>query len=222
MIPTVRNEANQGELMDSIIEHDTKVGQGQVLLEQIRTKMNKIVDEFAQGEISREQFNSIYEHYQSQMIMAMQMSDADVVSNPANAPRETIALRNSLTAKAKAMTVYYHATGLLLETIGDFDVSIARIAPTLNNISGAVHAGQKMPARSEKHGEQWLMYVPGEFSTAIMLFSNEPSGRQTHIIENMHRDFEVANEAALRSGHADGTTLVYPFQLFVRRTVRRP
>src|SRR6185369_12963966 len=112
------------------------VGQGQVLLEQIRTKMNKIVDEFAQGEISREQFNSIYEHYQSQMIMAMQMSDADVVSNPANAPRETIALRNSLTAKAKAMTVYYHATGLLLETIGDFDVSIARIAPTLNNISG--------------------------------------------------------------------------------------
>src|SRR5215813_1364302 len=117
--------------------------QGQLLLNKIRTKMYQIVDEFAQGDISREQFNQIYEHYQSQMIMAMQMSDVEA-DGAARTPQETMAIRNSLTAKAKAMTVYYHATGLLLETIGDFDVSIARIAPILNNISGAVHSGQKV------------------------------------------------------------------------------
>ena len=196
--------------------------QGQLLLNKIRMKMYKIVDEFAQGEISREQFNQIYEHYQSQLVMAMQMSDAESVGDASGTSRETIAIRNSLTAKAKAMTVYYHATGLLLETIGDFDVSVARIAPELNRISAGVQTGQKISIHSEKLDNQWLLYVPGRFSTAVLLFSNEPSTRQTNIIENMHHDFEIANEAALRSGRADGTTLVYPFQLFVRRTVRKP
>ena len=199
----------------------TQVGPGQALMDQIRAKMNKIVDEFAQGEISREQFNQIYEHYQSQMVMAMQMNDTTIPDGTLGAAKETIALRNSLTAKAKAMTVYYHATGLLLETIGDFDVSVARIAPELNKISASIQAGQKLPPCSDKQGDQWLLYVPGRYSTAVMLFSNEPSGRQTNIVENLHRDFEVANEAALKSGHADGTTLVYPFQLFVRRSMRK-
>jgi hypothetical protein len=199
----------------------TQVGPGQGLIDQIRTKMNKIVDEFAQGEISREQFNQIYEHYQSQMVMAMQASDVSVMHGVVDNGKETIALRNALTAKAKAMTVYYHATGLLLETLGDFDVSVARIAPELNKLSVSIQSGQKLPPRSEKQGDQWLLYVPGRFSTAVMLFSNEPSARQTNIVENLHRDFEVANEAALKSGHADGTTLVYPFQLFVRRSMRK-
>lgn len=199
----------------------TQTAPGQALLDQIRTKMNKIVDEFAQGEISREQFNQIYEHYQSQMVMAMQMSDTSVPDSSLGNAKETIALRNALTAKAKAMTVYYHATGLLLETIGDFDVSVAQIAPELNRLSATIQSGKKLPPKSDKQGDQWLLYVPGRYSTAVMLFSNEPSGRQTNIVENLHRDFEVANEAALRSGHADGTTLVYPFQLFVRRSIRK-
>jgi hypothetical protein len=200
---------------------NTQVGPGQALIDQIRTKMNKIVDEFAQGEISREQFNQIYEHYQAQIVMAMQVSDTNLTDGALGSPKETIALRNALTGKAKAMTVYYHATGLLLETLGDFDVSVARIAPELNKLSASIQEGQKVPPRSDKQGDQWLLYVPGRFSTAVMLFSNEPSARQINIVENLHRDFEVANEVALRSGQADGTTLVYPFQLFVRRSMRK-
>ena len=39
------------------------------------------------------------------------------------------------------------------------------------------------------------------------------------MIENMHHDFEKANEAALKSGTIDGSKLAYPFQLFVQRSV---
>jgi hypothetical protein len=117
--------------------------------------------------------------------------------------------------------VYYHDTGLLLETIGDFDVSVAKIAPTLNNIGAQASHGVKVPARTEKIFGEWLLYVPGRYSTTVMLFSNEPAGRQINIIENMHRDFEAANETALKSGQADGTKLIYPFQSFVQRTVKR-
>jgi len=199
-----------------------QIAQGQAMIEQVRTKLRKVVDEFAQGEISREQFNQIYEHYQSQILMAAQlMADADAITGAPLSPQETYAIRSALTAKAKAMTVYYYATGLLLETIGDFDVSIAVIAPILNEIKTNVQAGQQVATRTDKLGDHWLLYVPGKFSTAIMLLSNEPAVRQIALIETMHRDFEVANEAALKSGNADGTTLVYPFKSFVRRSVRK-
>jgi hypothetical protein len=199
-----------------------QVTQAQALIDQIQGKMQKVVTEFSHGDISREQFEKIYEHYQAQIVMAAQMAaDADTLSMGNLTSGETVAIRSKLIGKAKAMTVYYHDTGLLLETIGDFDVSVAKIAPTLNNIGAQASHGVNVPVHTEKIANEWLLYVPGRYSTAVMLFSNEPAGRQISIIENMHHDFEAANETALKSGQADGTTLIYPFQSFVRRTVKK-
>ncbi|HLY25946.1 MAG TPA: hypothetical protein VKQ72_06380 [Aggregatilineales bacterium] len=199
-----------------------QIAQGQAVIEQVRTKMGKLVDEFARGDISREQFNQVYEHYQSQIVMATQlMIDADAMKGMTITPQETFAIKSALSAKAKAMTVYYHATGLLLEIIGDFDVPVAHISQKLNDLSEKVSAGQKVETQAEKRGDQWLLYVPGKYSTTVMLVLHEPAARQIGIIETMHRDFELANEVALRSGHADGASLVYPFQSFVRKSVQR-
>src|SRR5438045_3251748 len=177
-----------------------QIAQGQAIIEQVRTKMGRLVDEFAQGDISREQFNKVYEHFQSQIVMATQlMIDADAATGAHISPQETFAIKSSLIAKANAMTVYYHSTGLLLETIGDFDVSVAMIATALNDIGGKVRNGQKVATTAEKRGDKWLLYVPGKYSTAVLLFTHEPAARQTGIIEIMHRDFELANEIALKS-----------------------
>ncbi|MEP7285818.1 MAG: hypothetical protein ABI947_08625 [Chloroflexota bacterium] len=195
--------------------------QNQDIMSLIQAKMKKTVDEFAQGEISREQFHKIYEHYQSQMVMAAQMiAEADTLATIT--PGETVALRRGLTAKAKAVTIYYHATGLLLETIGDFDAPVALISPMLNNIGGQTQRGKIMPTHSEKFRDEWLLYVPGRYTTAVLQLSNEPAVRQIAILEGMHRDFETANDTALKSGDADSAMLVYPFQSFVRRSVRKP
>src|SRR5258708_9570178 len=105
------------------------------------------------------------------------MGDADAITGAPLSHQETYAIRSALTAKAKAMTVYYYATGLLLETIGDFDVSVAVIAPKLNEIKTLIQSGQQVPTRTDKLGAQWLVYVAGKFSTAIMLLSNEPAAR---------------------------------------------
>src|SRR5260221_2353373 len=196
--------------------------QGQTLIDQIQIKMKKVVDEFAAGEISREQFQKIYEHYQAQIVLAAQMMmDADSLATMEPTAGETMAIRKGLTAKAKAMTVYYHATGLLLETIGDFDVPVALISPTLNNIGTQVAAGNKVDTRVEKFNNEWLLYMPGKYSTAVMLLSHEPAVRQISIMESMHRDFEGANDNILKSGQADGGALVYPFQAIVRRSVTK-
>ncbi len=204
------------------INSSKQLAQAQGIIDTVQAKMHKVVDEFAQGEISREQFQKIYEHYQNQIILAAQMAaEADSLLGIEMTPGETIAIRSKLVAKAKAMTVYYHATGLLLETLGDFDVSVARIAPTLNGISNQVHRGRNAEVRTEQIGGEWVLFVPGRYSTAVMLFSHEPAVRQVTLIENMHHDFETANQTALKSGQADGTKLVYPFESFVRRSVGR-
>jgi len=198
----------------------TRIAERQGLIDQIQQKMRKVVDEFAAGEISREQFHQIYEHYQAQIIMASQML---AVTDGSLAPdiqrNETIAIRKQFMAKAKAMAVYYHSTGLLLETIGDFDVPVNVLAPLLNNLHDQVQRNAVIEPKLIPVGRESLLIVSGKFSTSILMFSNEPAGRQIGFIQGMHRDFETANESALRSGHADSTKLVYPFQSFVRRSV---
>ncbi len=192
---------------------------GQLLLEQIQAKMRKAVDEFARGEISREQFQQIYGHYQDQLIMTAQMTNDDGALPSELAPGQTIAIRRKWTAMAKAIAVYYPATGLLLETIGDFDIPVARLTPSLTHLSECMERGIGIRSRVECFGTEWLAFIPGKYSTSILLFSNEPASRQIAIIENMHRDFETANQTALCSGHADGSQLVYPFLSFVRKSV---
>ncbi|MCC7447079.1 MAG: hypothetical protein IT324_06665 [Anaerolineae bacterium] len=193
---------------------------GQILLEQIQARMRKAVDEFARGEISREQFQQIYEHYQGQLLLTAQMtSDTDSALPSELAPGQTIAIRRKWSAVAKAMAVYYPATGLLLETIGDFDVPVARLTPGLNHLNECMERGIGVRSRVECFGTEWLAFIPGKYSTSIMLFTNEPSARQIAFVEDMHRDFETANYTALRSGRADGANLVYPFLSFVRKSV---
>jgi hypothetical protein len=210
-------------MTDIAVIAQKQIAQGQTLLDQIQGKIKKLIDEFACGELSREQFDKIYEHYQSQIMMATQMMmEADSMAMMGNlTPGETIAIRKGLTAKAKAMTVYYYATGLLLETIGDFDAPIALLSVKLNNIAEQVRLGQKVDIFADKIGEDWVLFVPGKYSTAVMLFSHEPAARQNGLIQSMHFDFERANETALKSGHADRSALVYPFQSFVRRSVKK-
>jgi hypothetical protein len=198
-----------------------KINEKQALIDQIQQKMRKVVDEFACGEISREQFHRIYEHYQAQIMLAAQWiaeTDGALTSSGISAG-ETIAIRKQFMAKAKAMAVYYHSTGQILETIGDFDVPADTLSPLLNNLHDHVLRRNSTPPLIIPFDNQWLLVVSGKFSTSIMLFSNEPAARQISIISNMHRDFETANETALRSGNAESSNLVFPFMLFVRKSV---
>lgn len=197
------------------------------LIAQLRVKMRKLADEFARGDINREQFHKIYEHYQSQLNLAAstlaQMGDQKIESIQSG---ETIMLRKQLTAIARAAVIYHHASGEVIETIGEPGFPVDTLLPTLTAISEQVRGSAGRDPLPESQivtvGKDWALFVPGEFSTAVMIFSNEPVIRQIEIVENMHRDFEIANEAALHSGQTQAAKLVYPFLAFVRRSVKRP
>ncbi len=197
-----------------------QIQEGQAFIEQIQGKIHKLVDEFARGEISREQFQKIYEHYQKQIALAAQVvAEADSSLLNEVTPGETIAIRKHLAAKAKAIAIYFHATGAMLESIGEFDIPASTLTPTLRNFRALIQRGVEVEPRSQLSDGQWLLFVPGKYSTVVMVFSNEPAVRQIAIIENMHKDFEKANEAMLKSGQVDGRHLAYTFHSIVKRSV---
>ncbi len=200
-----------------------QIASAQNLIDQITEKLRKVVHEFAEGEISQEQFHGIYEHYQGQILLAAQMAaEADLsASGKLPSPGETLAIRGRLTAKAKGMAIFYYVSGMLLETLGGFDIPVEDAAPFLNAIRREVLQGVAAEPRTERFSKGWLLFVPGTYSVAVMLFSHQPATRQIDMIAAMHRDFEEANSAALQSGQIDGAKLAYPFQLFVQRSLNQ-
>jgi hypothetical protein len=193
----------------------------QKLIDEITEKLRKVVHEFAEGEISQEQFQGIYEHYQGQMLLVAQMAAEADMSADENLPSagETLAIRGRLAAKARGMAIFYYVSGMLLETLGGFDIPVEEAARVLSAIHREVLQGVAAAPRTERFGKEWLLFVPGMFSVAVMFFSHQPASRQIEMITAMHQDFEQANEAALRSGKIDGAKLAYPFQLFVKRSL---
>jgi hypothetical protein len=211
-VNTLSEQAGQDDRMD-----------GQALYEQLQRKMRTLADEFARGEINRDQFQTIYERYQSQLNMVAHMlAEVESLSlPPTNSNGETIAIRQQLVGKARAMAVYYHSADNLLETLGDFELNLNALRPQLAGQRAAREQGQGSEALTTQCGREWLLFVPGRYTTTVMVFSNEPVVRQIALVEQMHRDFEIANEKALRSGRAQAGELVYPFASFVRRSLRR-
>lgn len=197
-----------------------------LLIEQLQNKMHKLAAEFASGEINREQFHSIYEHYQTQINLASRMlDDADQLTRNAVMPGlqagHTIMLRKQLTGMAKSMAVYYYATAQFLELLGDFDVPLKAIARRLGELAYRAENGEQCEPELVPSGSDYLLFVPGKYTATIMVFSHEPIVRQVGTVRHMHNDFETANEAALRSGRADASRLVYPFLAFVRRNLQK-
>jgi hypothetical protein len=63
--------------------------------------------------------------------------------------------------------------------------------------------------RSEIEGGRWLCFVPGRYTTLIVLFSAEPATLQLQMIEDLHRDFELVNDPALSSDDVSQRALTF-------------
>lgn len=192
---------------------------------QLRDKMQALLAEFADGKISREQFHVIYEKYTTQLSIveqAMRSADPETVMNIAKDGPATIVLREGYMGKALGLLIYSHRAGTVIETLGDFDVPVARVAPVLHQYTKLMEEDQFLEKEVRKiSSRQWLLFVPGQFTTAVTLFQNEPSPLQTRQIERLHHDFEIANRALLQTGKVDAAQLAFPFLVFIQNSLRK-
>jgi hypothetical protein len=191
-------------------------------MEQFRTQiqakiMNSLV-EFSDGKLSREQFHAIYQHYDSQLKMAEQALESGNAENIGAGQGQTFAIRQAHMGKAIGLLIYHNKSGLLLDTLGQFDIPTERIAPILNDFSLMMDARVMVDRRVEKMAErQWLLLAAGRYTTIVTLFKNEPSQEQVREMERLHHDFEIANEVHLSASSVDASRLAYPFLVFIQR-----
>jgi hypothetical protein len=198
--------------------------QGQEFIAQVHQKMSRLVQEFAHGEINRTQFHQLYDRYQRQIMTVAQMiAEADPASwrDAIRETEDTLNIKERLTAKAVGLSVIDNRSGAPIKTLGEFAIADEQIAPMLSGYRSAAadifRAGMRT---AELESGQWLCFVPGSYTTLVVLFSLEPSDSQLQMVERMHHDFEQANRAALEAGPVDPQTLAYPFYTFVNRQAR--
>ena len=176
----------------------------QKFLGELRGKMAELAEDFAQGKLNRMQFQEIYTHYQHQRqkIEEALISASGLDSWQSRVPMGmTGLLRERHAAKILSYAIYDNGTSLPLASMGEFRIDTSLLVPMLSSFRSAATEMFGAGLRStEIEGGHWLCFVPGEFTTLMVLFSVEPARVQLTLIEDLHRDFEIANHAALANG----------------------
>lgn len=191
---------------------------------EVQKKIQSLIAEFADGKISREQFNVLYERYSGQLAIAdhaLLSGNPEAVAIAQTGP-STIMVKESLLGKAIGLTIYHNQSGMMVDTLGNFDVPAAHISPVLNDFTLMMQSKKLIDRRVEKVGpKQWLIFAAGQFTTIVTLFHNEPSALQSREMERLHHDFEEANRAFLQKDSVDKSKLAYPFLSFVQQKLKR-
>jgi hypothetical protein len=173
-------------------------------LQSLRSKMAQLAEDFAQGKLNRTQFQEIYAHYQKQR---HSVEDTLVRAPGSDQWRTNVAigmtglLRERHAAKILAYALYDNVTSLPLASVGTFLIDTSLLVPMLSSFRSAATEMFGAGLRStEIEGGRWLCFVAGNYCTLIVLFSVEPARVQLTLVEDLHRDFEVANRAVLAAG----------------------
>jgi hypothetical protein len=189
----------------------------------ILDKVDRLLSEFAEGKVSREQFHAIYEHYSNQLQMVDQLDSPEVTGHTADETGTTIAIRAAHMGKALGLMIYHNKRGTFVDTLGEFDIPPSTLSPTLNNFTSMMESKQLIDRRIIKQPDnRWLMFAAGRYTTVVSLFHHEPSAIQIREVERMHHDFELANESALKgSSVIDNNALAYPFVVMLQKKLKK-
>jgi hypothetical protein len=189
---------------------------------EVKGKIDKLLQDFTEGKVSREQFHLLYERYNNHLAIA---DEAAVGLNPdqldvVQGGLPTYAIKSASKGRALGLGIYHHRSGLLIETLGNFEVSADVMTPVLNEFSLKLEKRELIDNHLKKYGHFWLLFAAGQYTTVITLFKNEPAPVQVQQIERMHHDFETANRVLLNVENVDTSKLAYPFIVFVQKKLQ--
>ncbi len=195
------------------------VRQGQEFISQVQRKIDRLVQEFADGQINRAQFQRLYARYQRQITTVMQLmanTDPSRWREAIFETEDTLKLRKRFAATTLGLSLYESRSGRHIRTLGEFRVEDWLITPMLQSYRAAASQNFRAgPRGAELEDGRWLCFLPGGHTMLIALFSQQPADDQLALIERMHQDFEEANLTCFESGRFDATQLVYPFHSLV-------
>jgi hypothetical protein len=189
-------------------------------LEKIRQKTTEVANEFAEGKLNRAQFTAMYAHFNEKRVIIERLlaRDPDTQAWQTVArPGQTSFLRQHFEARVLAYSIYDNGVVEPTNYISsggatDQAVEIAKPILTALNVLLRTRTTSKplRALRRQMEDGHWIAIIPGSYTSAIAVFSLEPSNNQFDRVVDIHRDFERANRAALERGVRAPDQLVFP------------
>jgi len=186
-------------------------------LQEIREKMQQVVAEYSNGDINASQFNAIYQHYAEKRDIIDRMIERNPDSDAWQSvvkPGYTTHLRSQFEARTIHYAVFRRDDTKPLVSSGKVNRKTAQQIHKLLRVVLSMKTQRTGLARQSLGNGNWLVTSIGLQALTIVTFSLQPSSLQTAKVRDLHEDFEVANQRALKN-HEPADRLVYPQRALV-------
>lgn len=172
-------------------------------LKEIRQNMKRIAREYADGAISRTQFNALYAHYSEKRTIIEKLLERVPNSDAWKAaarPGQTTFLRQRYTAKPVYYLVFAHGNRYPLSREGHLPPGSTQAIYDLLQTLWQMKNKKVGVARKQMKNGAWIVLALVELAYTIVVFSLQPSLVQIELVRDLHNDFEQANYHALKRG----------------------
>lgn len=180
----------------------------------LRSKMETIADEFADGKINRAQFNAMYKRYSEQRTIIERLlqrdPETDAWRQVMSTKGHTSFLRSHFEAQPLYYAVYAHQQPAPIVKGGKESVNEASIQTVIQTIRQMKNRPKAGVGRKTLANGEWLILALGEHTLTVVVFSLEPSIAQARFVRDLHNDFERANLAALARNWIVPERMVFP------------
>ncbi len=191
-----------------------KMQRAEEALINLRHKTALVAAEFAEGKLNQAQFDAIYSRYSEQRAIIERLLTRDPQSQAWQSvarPGHTQFLKQHYAARALSYAIYDQDTFDQIAVTGVLQIRPEHIIAVLERLRSVIaRRGNPGPAQKKLPDNKCILIVPGELTTAVVVFSLEPATRQIERIRDMHTDFERANRRALSRRDYDTSRMVFP------------
>jgi hypothetical protein len=190
--------AVSGELRDMLLSLDQKIA--------------RLEQDFQQGRINASQYRAIRRHYLEQRQVAIRLRQAHPESERWRVVLEegkTSFLLQLNEASCRGIGFYEINSRERLYLQGNMPASAEEAMALLGTFgaSGNDSPPGRMLATQAEDGTT-LLLIPGRYTAALVVFSQDPPGWQVRALREVHQNFEAANKVAL--GRHQHASLIFP------------
>jgi hypothetical protein len=208
----------KGASGETLFTSDALVPELAQMLTTLDQKLARLEEDIQAGKINAAQYRAIKKHYLDQREVAVRLQQAHPESDRWRVVLEegkTSFLMQLNEAVCRSLSLYDLQTRTRLFAEGDVPKSAEEAMSMLRTFGqGSPAQPGRMMATQGEDGSA-LLLVPGQFTAALIVFSQDPPAWQVRAMRELHNHFEAANRAALARG--ERMSLVFPD---VRRYIR--
>ena len=183
-------------------------------LERLRQKMAAVAQEYDDGKINRAQFDAIYQRYQEQRQITERLVERDPETGAWQSvvrPGHTSFLREKYEAKVESYAIYHLKKQEQIVRTGHIQIPDKQVLPIVHRLNSVTRQNaQPRSANRILEDERWVLFIPGKYSLAVVIFSLEPSLAQIEHVQDVQNDFERANNQLLQRIDYDLRQMVFP------------